>query len=366
MNTTNPSRRDFVRALGAAAIAAPFVGIAGAQEPGKKLGVALVGLGSLSTKQIAPALAKSSKLCKLVAIVTGTPAKADKWMADYGLPKTHVYNYETFDQLATNPDVDIIYVVLPNSMHAEYTIRAAKAGKHVLCEKPMATSAADCQRMIDACKAADRLLAIGYRCQFEPHHRECRRLASEKVFGAVKYVEAGFGFKIGDPAQWRLRKGLAGGGALMDVGIYALQAARFLVGEEPIAISALETKTDPVKFAEVDETIVWTMRFPGGVVAKCSTSYNFNGENRFRAYAEKGWFELDPAYSYAGNSGRRSDKLEIKFDAPDQFATELDDFAQRILEKKPSSVSGEEGLRDLRVIEAIYQSIATGATVKLG
>ena len=249
-------------------------------------------------------------------------------------------------------------------MHKDYTIRAAKAGKHVLCEKPMANSAADCEAMIAACQEANRKLAIGYRCQFEPHHQEIMRLSREKAFGDMRMIEAGFGFKIGDPNQWRLKADLAGGGALMDVGIYALQACRYLAGEEPSIISAIETKTDPVKFAEVDETIVWTMTFPSGVIANCSTTYNFNGINRCKAVCSGGWFGLDPAYGYGGITGATS-KGELKFESGDQFAAEMDDFAKCILENKVSRVSGEEGLKDLIAVEAIYKSIRTGTPVRL-
>ena len=333
-----------------------------AQE-NKKLGFALVGLGSLSTNQIAPALQKT-KLCRLAAIVTGTPAKEKIWADKYRIPQKNIYNYETFDQIAGNPEVDVVYVVLPNAMHSEYTIRAAKAGKHVLCEKPMEVSAEKCQAMIDACKAAKVQLAIGYRCQFTPHHLEMMRLAREKTFGAVKLIEASFGFRIGDPNQWRLKHALAGGGALMDVGIYALQGARCVSGEEPVEISATETKTDPMKFKEVDESISWSMRFPSGVLANCATTYITNGMNHLWAGAESGWFQLDPAYSYNGLKGRTS-KAEFDFPQPDQFATEMDDFADCILSGRKSKVSGEEGLRDIKILSAIYQSIQEGKTVKL-
>ena len=366
------SRREFLRnaSLGIAGVAASAtitgmpIATARAAEPDKKLGFALCGLGSLSTNQIAPALQKARN-CRLAGIITGTPAKAEKWKAQYNIPEKNIYNYETMHRLADNPDIDVVYVVTPNALHAEHTLKAAKAGKHVLSEKPMEVSVQKCQQMIDACKDAGRKLAVGYRCQFEPHHRECMRLAREKVFGDIKIIEAGFGFRIGDPAQWRLKHGLAGGGALMDVGIYALQATRYLTGEEPITGSAMETKTDPVKFKDVDESIVWQLKFPGGIMAYCSTTYLVNGINRYTAYAEKGWFGLEPAYSYGGIRGRRSDGKEIIAEEIDQFAAEMDNFAQCILTNATSKVSGEEGLRDVRILMAVYESIKTGQPVKL-
>jgi predicted dehydrogenase len=360
-------RRAFLSRAATVALTAPFITSLGASaraaEP-KKLGFALAGLGNLSTNQIAPALQKT-KHCRLAGIITGTPAKAATWKEKYGIPEKSIYGYDTMDRLADDPDIDVVYVVTPNALHAEHTIRAAKAGKHVLCEKPMEVSAKKAEEMIAACQAANRKLAIGYRCQFEPHHLECIRLAREKVFGDIRVIEAGFGFRIGDPTQWRLKRALAGGGALMDVGIYALQACRYLAGGEPTEISAYETKTDPVKFREVDESITWMMKFPGGVIAYCSTTYIVSGINRFTAYAERGWFGLDPAYSYNGLKGRRSDQQPLAFDQIDHFAAEMDDFARCVLENRPSKVSGEEGLRDLKALEAIYRSIAEGRSIKL-
>lgn len=363
-------RREFLRASTLAAAGAWWGGTALASRgaaaddtPAKPLGVALVGLGGLSGGQLAPALQKT-KHCKLTALVSGHPDKARQWAEKYSVSPKNIYNYDNYDTIAGNPEIDMVYVVLPNSMHAEYTIRAAKAGKHVLCEKPMANSVAECQAMIKACADAQRMLAIGYRLHFDPYHQELIRLARSKAFGPLKIVEAGFGFKIGDPNQWRLKKALAGGGAMMDVGIYALQACRYLTGEEPVSVVALETKTDPVKFKEVDESIAFTLQFKSGTAAICGTSYN-TGFNRVRANAENGWFELDPAYSYGGLAGRTSRGEAIKFAEIDQFAAEMDDFAQNIRAGKTSSVSGEEGLRDLKVIEAIYQSIASGKAVTI-
>ena len=332
-------------------------------EEGRQINFALAGLGSLSTNQIAPALEKT-EYARLAGIITGTPAKAEEWKSRYSIPDANVYGYESMDALADNPDIDAVYIVTPNSLHAEQTLRAARAGKHVLCEKPMAISVAEGEAMVGACEEAGVKLAIGYRCQFEPHHLECLRLAREQEFGAIRIIEAGFAFRIGNPEQWRLRADLAGGGALMDVGIYALQTCRFLTGEEPLRVSAVETKTDLVKFAEVDESMTWQLQFPSGVVAACSTSYNVNGINRFRAFAERGWFGMDPAYGYGGLRAATS-RGEFAFEEIDQFAAEIDDFARCILDDRESKVSGREGLHDLRVIEAIYASIRTGRTIEL-
>ena len=368
MNATLHNRRHFIKSAAVATVSAPWIRrlntTARAADADRKLGFALCGLGSLSTYQIAPALQKT-KNCRLAGIITGHPDKEAKWKAQYNIPDKNIYDYENMGRMADNPDIDVVYVVTPNSLHAEYTLKAAKAGKHVLSEKPMEVSVEKCQQMIDACKAANRLLAIGYRSRFDPHTIECIRLAREKTFGQIKIIQAGFGFRIGDPTQWRLKRDLAGGGALMDVGIYALQATRYLSGEEPVLVTALETKTDPVKFKEVDESITWQLKFPSGIIANCSTTYAIAGIDSYTAFAEGGAFGLSPAYNYEGNTGARSDGRRITFPPVDQFAAEMDDFAQCIRDNRPSIVSGEEGLRDIRITTAIYESIRTGRAVNL-
>jgi predicted dehydrogenase len=365
MRDSAPPRREFLRrALAAAGL--PFLG--GALRPlpqrvAQPLGVALAGLGSLSTNQIAPALQRTTN-CRLAAIVTGSPEKAARWRQQYGIPARSVYGYDTMGRMADNPDIDIVYVVTPNALHAEHTIAAARAGKHVLCEKPMEVSTARCQAMIEACRSAGRQLAIAYRCQFEPHHLECIRLARERVMGELHMVEASFGFRIGNPAQWRMDRRLSGGGPLMDVGIYALQTARLLAGEEPESVTAVETKTDPAKFRTVEEAMAFTLAFPGGLIAHCGTSYR-TPMNAFAAYAERGSFGMRPAYNYRGNRGWRSDGAPLAFAEIDTFAAELDDFAASVAARRPTRVPGEEGLRDVRILLAAYESARQGRTVRL-
>jgi predicted dehydrogenase len=362
------TRREFLKTSALAAASLPFAGAltsrAQSAAPARKLGFALAGLGSLSTHQIAPALQKT-QFCRLAGIVTGTPAKAEKWSAQYNIPAKNIYSYDTMAQMADNPDIDVVYVVTPNALHAEHTIKAARAGKHVLCEKPMEVSSEKCRQMIDECKKTGRQLAIGYRLHFEPNNLECVRLAREKVFGDLKMIQADFGFHIGNPDQWRLNRALSGGGPLMDVGIYALQAARYVTGEEPALVTAVATTTDRVKFKDVEESIAWQLKFPGGVIASCTSTYNFNGMDRYKVFAENGWFELDPAYIYDSIQGRRSDGEPIHFPAIDQFAAEMDDFAQCILNGQPTKVPGEEGLRDVKIMMAIYEAAKTGKTASL-
>lgn len=366
MRNDDQNRREFLRRAAAAGVMMPFVrplDLIAEHQQGRKLGFALVGLGSLATNQIAPALAKTTH-CRLAAIVTGTPAKAVRWKAQYNLPDRSIYDYSTMARMADNPDIDVVYVVTPNALHAEHTIAAAKAGKHVFCEKPMEVSTDKCQAMIAECKKAGKQLGVAYRCRFEPHHVECERLAKEKVMGNVRMIEASFGFPIGDPKQWRLNHALSGGGALMDVGIYALQTARMLTGEEPTKVAAFEAKTDREKFSTVDESITFQLTFPGGTIAHCGTSFKA-GMNRFAAYAERGSFGMEPAYNYSGNRGFRTDRQPLQFAESDMFALEMDDFARCVMSGTPSKVSGEEGLRDVRILMAIYEAARTGKVVNL-
>jgi predicted dehydrogenase len=369
MKASTVSRRRFIRSAAVTAIAFPFVSSlesaarAAEAEP-RKLGFALVGLGGLSTGQLGPALQRT-KYCRLAGIVTGTPSKIPTWKGRYSIPDKNVYNYDTMEQMADNPDIDVVYVVTPNALHAEHTLKAAKAGKHVFCEKPMEATVEKCQQMIDAVHKAGRMLAVGYRCQFDPNHLECRRLATEKVFGDLKKIEAGFSRPI-TANEWRMKKALAGGGPLMDVGIYALQTTRFVSAREPIEVTAkFGPVTDPVKFKEVEESVEWAMTFPGGLKTKCRTNYEINDANEFLVTAEKGTFGLNPAYNYNSARGMRSDGQPIKLPGVNQFVAEMDDFAQCIMNNKPSKVAGEEGLRDVKLMMAIYESARAGKPVKV-
>ena len=338
------------------------------EPPGRKMGWAIVGLGNLAINQILPAFAKCEK-SKVVALVSGHPDKAAKLAARYGVSPKSIYNYQNYDSLKDNPEVDVIYVVLPNSMHAEYTIRGVQAGKHVLSEKPMANTPGDCQAMIDAAKKAGRKLMVAYRCRYEPFNKEMIRMAREQELGPVKVIVADHGFNIGDPTQWRLKKEFAGGGSLMDIGIYSLQAARYITGEEPVEINAV-TYTTPgdVRFKEVEETINFQLGFPSGILANCTSSYGYAGQNKYRVIATKGWFELEPATSYTGlrMKIRRNNATEDR-DMPqrDHFALEMDHMSDCVMENKEPLTPGEEGLRDLKLMMAIYEAARTGKTVKV-
>jgi glucose-fructose oxidoreductase len=366
------SRRRFLKQASAGLVATPaLAGVAAAQRvpdpPGRKLGYAVVGLGSLAINQILPAFARCEK-SKVTALVSGHPDKAKKLALRYGVAESSIYNYETYDRLKDNPDVDIVYVVLPNSMHAEYTIRAAKAGKHVLCEKPMANTPEDCRQMIEACRAAGKKLSIGYRLHYEPFNQALVKVVRDQEFGPLKVVLADAGFPIGDPTQWRLNRKMAGGGSLMDIGIYALNAARYLTNEEPTEVYAMEYTTpgDP-RFREVEETLTFQLRFPSGVLANCTSSYG-GPFNRFRVVGTRGWAELEPALIYSGLRMRASGGSVVE-ERPqpviDHFAAEMDQLSDCVMQNTEPKTPGEEGLKDLTIMMAIYESARSHQTIKL-
>ena len=259
-------------------------------------------------------------------------------------------------------------MVLPNAMHAEYTIRAARAGKHVLCEKPMANTPAECRQMIDASRQADRKLMVAYRARYEPFNQALITSVRDHEFGPLKVVLSEHGFNIGNPDQWRLKRAMAGGGSLMDIGIYSLNAARYVTGEDPTEVTAVQysTPNDP-RFAEVEETINFQLRFPSGVLANCVSSYGAPF-NRIRAVGQNGWIELEPATSYSGlrmRAGSRSKIEERMQPVVDHFARQMDHLSQCVRNRTEPLTPGEEGLKDLTVMMAIYDAAKTGTTVKL-
>lgn len=358
------SRRDFsmktIKGVGALAAMGvlPMSNLA-CQSQVRKLGVALVGLGSYSSYQLAPAL-QDTQHCYLAGVVTGTPAKEKEWADKYGIPSANIYNYENFDAIADNKDIDVVYVVLPNAMHAEFCIRAAKAGKHVICEKPMAISVKECDDIINACNEAGVKLGVGYRLQSEPYTNEIKRIVREKTFGEVRYVSAEAGYRSrSNPDQWRLDKALAGGGALLNMGVYAIQGAIYGTGQNPISVSAQEFSTDPEYFKDTDESISAQFKFPNGATGNIFTSHSANVNRHYSAF-DNGWLELNPANSYGPLSGRLSTGEEIKFPHESQQKLQMDDFALHVLEGAPNKAPGEMGKRDMIICEAIYQSIAEG------
>jgi predicted dehydrogenase len=350
------TRREFGGiALGAAAQ------LGRAQDPAHKIGFAMVGLGRISMQHLAPSLKTSAK-CKVTALVSGHRDKAEKMAAEYGIPSKNIYGYENYDAIADNKDIDAVYVALPNSMHAEYTIRAAKAGKHVLCEKPMATTVKDAEAMIAACKKANRKLLIAYRCQYEPTNLRAIDLIKSGKLGKIQAIESANGFNI-RAGEWRVNMKLAGGGPLMDMGVYSLNACRYLTGEEPGEIKADWSVIDKDgRFNEVEENIAWSMKFPSGIVASCNTTYGANMPGFYRVHGSKGMLNVEPAFGYQGLRLTANIQGEPPIDEPNpekdpaQFTREADHLADCIASGQEPKTSGEEGLRDMKYMMEIYKS----------
>lgn len=328
----------------------------------RKLGVALLGLGRYATGELGPAL-RETKNCELVAVVTGTPSKGQKWKTEYGLKPTNIYSYETMDRIADNKDIDIVYVVTPPALHAEFSIRAAKLGKHVISEKPMAASVTDCDRMIAAARDARLQLGIGYRLHYEPHHLEMERATRAKEFGEIRAMSGGFGYTMRQ-RESRIIRRLSGGGPLMDVGIYVVHAACMAVGKVPAYVTAREEpKLNPDLFDEVEEGISWMMEFSAG--EKCAGFASFNkGANTFRVEGTKGWFQLQPSFSYRGVKAETS-AGPLNFSVVNQQALQIDGFADCVRTGRPTDVPGELGKRDVQIMMAIYEAAQTGKRVKV-
>ncbi|APG04300.1 oxidoreductase [Luteibacter rhizovicinus DSM 16549] len=340
--------------------------------PGKRVGFAIVGLGHLALEEVLPAFAQS-RFARPVALVSGDGNKAQSVAAQYGIAPKALYSYDDFDRIAHNKQVEVIYIILPNSMHAEFTERAAKAGKHVLCEKPMATSVAECERMIAACRTAKVRLMIAYRSQYEPIDRAIAKMAQSGQLGALREFIAGNSQRQGDVNQWRHRKALAGGGALPDIGLYCLNAARFLSGEEPTEVMArVWSPPGDARFTEVEAAVRFTMTFPSGFAATAVSSYDSHESRFFRLQGTDAWAGMNPAFAYEGlkmQSARLMDGhdtlIEPHFPAANQFARELDHMARCVRENRIPHTPGEEGLQDHRIMEAIYQSAREGRVVTI-
>ena len=353
------TRREFSRLAGLAT-ASSFIPPAYAQPGQRPIGWCVIALGRISMGHFMPGV-KMSQSGKIVALVSGHRDKAEKQAAIYGVSPNAIYNYENMDAIGDNTEIEAVYIALPNSMHAEYTIRSAKAGKHVLCEKPMCTSVADAKAMIDACKAANRKLMIAYRCQYDPLHLKATQMIRSGQLGQIQAIESAFGFNIGP--DWRLDRKLAGGGPLMDVGIYCLNASRYLTGEEPHEIKANSSIIDhDGRFDMVEENVSWTMKLPSGIVAACNTTYGSNMAGYFRVYGAKGVIEMQNAFSYEGLCLTGQIGRDQKFDEPSldrdplQFTREADHFAGCIWKNKNPNTPGEEGLRDMELMSEIYQA----------
>lgn len=365
------SRRGLIGVVGASTALAAAKAPAIATPDADKVGFAVVGLGKLSLGQIIPGL-KVAKGAKLAAVVSGHPDKARRVAAENGLPADAVYGYDDYDRMAKDPRIQVVYIVLPNALHADHTIRAFKAGKHVLCEKPMATSVGDAEAMIAAAKAAKRRLMIAYRCHYEPLNLDIMRRLRDGSLGKTRLVNTTMGRQadLAEPSDaWRLDGVMSGGGALADMGIYGVNAARYLLNEEPVSVRAWAQtdRTDP-RFKTTEDLIDWQFRFPSGVIANGSTSFNYAPTMGYEVICERGRLVADPAAFYGGNrltvvqGGQAQPPLSLP--PNDQFAREMDWMADVVRGKAPMVSPGEEGLQDMKLMKAILDSVARdGATI---
>jgi predicted dehydrogenase len=359
------SRREFSKlsAMGLAAQVLPSVGAA-AQGGERKVGYCVIGLGTIADHFMRGVLATSNS--QITGLVSGHRDKAERIAAQYGVPKSSIYSYEDMDKIRDNKAIDAVYVALPNSMHAEYTIRSAKAGKHVLCEKPMSTTVSEAEAMIAACKDAHVQLMIAYRLHYEPLHLKAVKLIKDGALGRVGTINGAFGFNAA-PGAWRLNKTLAGGGSVFDVGIYVLNASRYLTGEEPTGFTAVASTIDQDgRFATVEENVSWTTRFPSGTLATGSSTYGTQMPGYFKVFASKGWLTMEPAFNYDGLRlkaqywGGAKGAPDVVIDEanpekdPTHFTREANHFSECVLRNQRPRSPGEEGLRDMKYIYAIY------------
>lgn len=335
----------------------------------RAFGYAIVGLGKYAVNQIIPAFAECQH-ARLVGLVSGDPVKAQKIAKAYDVPDKNIYSYDNFDNIKNNPDIDAVYIILPNALHADFAERAFRAGKHVMCEKPMATSVEDCQRMLDASRRAGKQLMIGYRCHFDPITQKAIKTLRSGQFGQLRVVttENTDVLSIDDPSgQWRVRRNLSGGGSLMDLGIYGVNGARYLLGEDPIEVTAVRApSTDPI-FHEVEDIISWTFRYRSGALAHGNSSFTAAGTSRFGIQGAKLTGGLNPATAYYNNRFEASSGEETQvwadpmFQIPalNQFSAQLDHLPDVIKTGKPLLATGQEGMQDIKLIKAIYESAAT-------
>ncbi len=366
MNRTMTSRRKFIKTLATSTILVPglYSPLVFSLSKPRKLGVALLGLGYYSRDILAPAL-EMTEHCYLAGIVTGSPEKIPVWQKRYAIPDNNVYSYDNMHELANNPAIDIVYVVVPTSLHKKYSVIAANTGKHVWCEKPMAMTEAECQSIIDVCSKNKVKLSIGYRLQHEPNTQTIGAYARTNPFGAIQQItaKAGYWSRPPAPGNWRLKKAM-GGGALYDMGVYPLNASRYAAGKEPISVSARHETIRTDAFKEVDEASYFTLQFPDGVIAKCATSVG-KKMNTLNVKCEKGWYKLEPFQSYSGVEGITSAGIKLDKTINNQQARQMDNDALSIISRQPVLVPGEEGQKDIRVVEAALKSAASGEIVKL-
>ncbi|WP_436516306.1 Gfo/Idh/MocA family protein [Ekhidna sp. To15] len=319
----------------------------------KKLGVALLGLGSFNTTQVTTAI-QSSANCELRGVITGTPVKASMWMRKYGLDKDNVYNYDNLEEIANNDSIDIVYVSVPNSKHLEFVCRAAKSKKHIICEKPLGLNISECAEMISVCEQNNVRLSIGYRLCYDPYFDFIKTIGEKE---GIQELDGNLSFDLASMTDWRLDKRLSGGGALMDIGIYGIYSACYISKCIPKFVEARIHTNNTSAFKEVEESVSFTLYFET-FEAKFESSYSDN-QNWLKIKTEKSEYVLNNAFALSGQALTNGVEL-INFPDTNQIANHLDDFALSIIRNSEIKVPGNYGLRDLAIIEALYCSAKSG------
>ena len=323
----------------------------------KRVGYAVIGLGHISQRAILPGF-RHAKVSRLIALVSGDGEKAKRLAEQFGAK--HTYTYDTFDECLLNPQVEAVFIATPNSTHLEFALKAARAGKHVLCEKPLAITTVQCRQMIEACGKNGVKLMTAYRKHFEPSAIEFKHLIASGKLGRLKIIHTAFTVLLPPGDSWHLTKSLAGGGSLFDIGIYCINTVRWLTGLEPFEATAYSWTADPARFNEVDENMSFQLKFPEGLYLQGSSSFTAAKASFLQVHGEKGWAALDPAYAY--NEERRffgkiaGEWFERKFKPIDEFRLELDYFSECIHENREPEPDGVTGMRDVAVTEAIYEA----------
>jgi glucose-fructose oxidoreductase len=330
-----------------------------------QVGYAVVGLGWIAQGAVLPGFAHARKNSRLVALVSGDPVKRQDLGQKYN---ARAYAYEQYDECLRSEDVDAVYVALPNSMHREYTERAAAAGVHVLCEKPMADTEEECQAMISACRTNGVRLMIAYRLHFDEANLNAIEIIQSGQIGDARAFDSLFCQQVLDPNNIRLKKAL-GGGTVGDMGVYCINAARYLFRAEPEEVTALTASNGEPRFRQVEEMTGAVLRFPGGRLATFICSFGAEHVSIYHVAGTKGSLTLDPAYSYEKEiqhwltvDGKTSQKT---FPRHDQFGAEIAYFSDCLLKDQEPEPNGEEGLADVRVVQAIYRSAEAGRPVRL-
>lgn len=332
----------------------------------KPVGYAVVGLGHIAERAVLPAFRRAKK-SRLIALVSSDAKKAQSLARKFRAPQ--FFTYDRFEEGLGNPQIEAVYIATNNSTHLEFARRAAAAGKHVLCEKPLANTSEECRQMIDACHQANVKLMTAYRKYFEPSNVALKKLIAGKKLGEIKLIHSAFTFNLPARQVWHLSKELAGGGSLWDVGVYCVDAVRWLTGLEPVEASGYSWSADPERFKEVDESIAFQLRFPGGLYVQASSSFAAAKASFIQVHGEKGWAALDPAFPYNEEKrlfGQIGERWFSKVYGPsEEFHLELDHFATCIRANRQPEPDGITGMHDVAIMEAIYQAAKTGRPVPI-